>query len=366
MPSLMMGAGLERHRARHRLRPVRQPLGVFAAIAPFNFPSMVPLWFLPFAIATGNTFVLKPSEQVPLSQQRIFELLDELRFPPGVVNPVNGAQGRRQRLCEHHDVAGVSFVGSTPVASHVYRAATHGQARPGPRRREELHRHDRDATGTSRSRNIVDSSLGCAGQRCLAGASSSASGDAYGDAASARPAAREGQGRRRRRAAASRWARSSARAHKDKVLGYIEKGVARARCSSSTGAASRSKAARRATSRADRSSTRSRPEMAIAREEIFGPVLCVLQAKTLADAIAHRQAHPLRQRGVDLHDERQLARALHQGVDAAMVGVNIGVAAPMASSPSAARRTASSATSKPTAATASLLHAEQDRYQRWW
>ena len=99
----------------------RQPMGVFGAIAPFNFPSMVPLWFLPYAIATGNTFVLKPTEQVPLSQRRIFELLEGC-VPPGVVNIVNGGGDVVNGLCEHPDIEGVSFVGSTPVARHVYRA----------------------------------------------------------------------------------------------------------------------------------------------------------------------------------------------------------------------------------------------------
>src|ERR1035437_924071 len=124
MPSLMMGSGLEDIARGIDCDVHRQPLGVLALSAPFNSPAMVPLWFLPFAVATGNPFVLKPSELVPLSQKRIFELLESC-VPPGVVNVVNGGADVVNGFCEHPDVRGVSFVGSTPVARYVYRRATH-------------------------------------------------------------------------------------------------------------------------------------------------------------------------------------------------------------------------------------------------
>src|SRR5581483_489250 len=97
--------------------------GVFCAITPFNFPSMVPLWFLPFAVACGNTFVLKPSEQVPLSQVRIFELLQEANFPPGVLNLVNGSRAAVNGLLDHKGIKGISFVGSAATAKYVYSRA---------------------------------------------------------------------------------------------------------------------------------------------------------------------------------------------------------------------------------------------------
>ncbi|HET7323152.1 MAG TPA: aldehyde dehydrogenase family protein, partial [Halococcus sp.] len=102
---------------------VRKPLGVFATITPFNFPAMIPLWFLPYAVATGNTFVLKPSEKTPLTAKYIFDLLDEAGFPDGVVNLVNGSVDTVTAILEHDDVEGVSFVGSTPVAKHIYETA---------------------------------------------------------------------------------------------------------------------------------------------------------------------------------------------------------------------------------------------------
>src|SRR5262245_55041128 len=121
IPTLMMGQSLSDVATAIDCQTIRQPLGVFAAITPFNFPPMVPLWFLPYAIATGNTFILKPSEQVPLSQKKIFELIHQIGLPPGVVNLVNGGKDVVNAFCTHKQIAGVSFVGSTPVAKHVYR-----------------------------------------------------------------------------------------------------------------------------------------------------------------------------------------------------------------------------------------------------
>ena len=122
-PSLLMGQSLEDIASGIDCESVRQPMGVFACIAPFNFPAMVPLWFYPFAVACGNTFVCKPSEQVPLSQKLIFELIHEAGFPPGVLNLVNGDKEAVDAILTHELVRGVSFVGSSPVAEYVYETA---------------------------------------------------------------------------------------------------------------------------------------------------------------------------------------------------------------------------------------------------
>ncbi|MCG8566615.1 MAG: aldehyde dehydrogenase family protein, partial [Desulfobacterales bacterium] len=98
----------------------RQPMGVFAAIAPYNFPAMVPWWFLPYALVTGNTFVLKPSEQVPMTQAKVFDIIDEVGFPEGVVNTVNGSRDVVNAILDHPDLEGASFVGSTPTAQYIY------------------------------------------------------------------------------------------------------------------------------------------------------------------------------------------------------------------------------------------------------
>src|SRR5205085_9992381 len=124
-PSLMMGYGLEQIATNVDSTVFRQPLGVVAAITPFNFPAMVPLWFLPFAVATGNCVIVKPSEQVPLSARMLFTLLEKCDIPAGVVSLVNGGRDVVEAICDHPGIRAVSFVGSTPVAKAVYQRGTH-------------------------------------------------------------------------------------------------------------------------------------------------------------------------------------------------------------------------------------------------
>ena len=128
IPMMMQGYNLENVARGIDELMFRQPLGVVAAITPFNFPAMIPLWFLPYAVACGNTFILKPSERVPLSIVRIMELIKEAGFPDGVVNAVNGGKPTVDALLDHPDVKAISFVGSTPVARYIYaRAAASGK-----------------------------------------------------------------------------------------------------------------------------------------------------------------------------------------------------------------------------------------------
>ena len=148
---------------------IRQPLGVVAAITPFNFPGMIPFWFLPYAIATGNTFVLKPSERVPLTMMRVFELLDQIGLPKGVVSLVNGGKAVVDALLDHPKVRAVSFVGSTPIAKYVYaRAAANGKRAQcqGGAKNHVIVLPDADMKMATQI--ISDSAFGCAGQRCLA------------------------------------------------------------------------------------------------------------------------------------------------------------------------------------------------------
>src|SRR3954447_11844897 len=149
---------------------IRQPVGVCAAIVPFNFPAMVPFWFLPFAIACGNTFILKPSEQVPLTQRIAFEVLDGLGLPPGVVNLVNGGREIVEGILDHAGIDAVSFVGSAPVAKLVYeRAARAGkrvQALGGAKNHMVVMP---DAVVEPTVGGIIGSAFGAAGQRCMAG-----------------------------------------------------------------------------------------------------------------------------------------------------------------------------------------------------
>ena len=123
IPTMMQGYNLEDVARGIDEMMIRQPLGVVAAITPFNFPGMIPFWFLPYAIATGNTFVLKPSERVPLTMVRVFELLEQIGLPKGVVTLINGGKAVVDALLDHPKVRGISFVGSTPIAKYVYSRA---------------------------------------------------------------------------------------------------------------------------------------------------------------------------------------------------------------------------------------------------
>jgi malonate-semialdehyde dehydrogenase (acetylating)/methylmalonate-semialdehyde dehydrogenase len=169
IPSLMQGYNLEDVASGIDEIMIRQPLGVVAAITPFNFPAMVPLWFLPYAIACGNTFVLKPSERVPLTARRVFELLHETGLPKGVVNLVVGAKPAVDALLKHPDVRAISFVGSTPVAKYVYAEGCAAGKRvqcQGGAKNHVVILPDADLEMTARI--VSDSAFGCAGQRCLA------------------------------------------------------------------------------------------------------------------------------------------------------------------------------------------------------
>lgn len=169
MPSMIQGynnediaSGIDEHM-------FRQPLGVVTAITPFNFPGMIPLWFLPYAVATGNTFVLKPSEKVPMTTAKLFELIEEAGFPKGVIQLVNGSKDTVDALLDHPLVRAVSFVGSTPVAQYIYSRATANGKRAqcqGGAKNPVLIMPDADMDTATRI--MADSAFGCAGQRCLA------------------------------------------------------------------------------------------------------------------------------------------------------------------------------------------------------
>jgi malonate-semialdehyde dehydrogenase (acetylating)/methylmalonate-semialdehyde dehydrogenase len=169
IPTLMQGYNLEDVARGIDESMFRQPLGVVAVITPFNFPAMIPLWFLPYAIACGNTLVLKPSERVPFSITRITELIEQTGLPRGVVNLVNGGKPAVDALLDHPAVQAVSFVGSSPVARYIYaRASANGkrvQCQGGAKNHVVvLPDADRETT----TQIVADSAYGCAGQRCLA------------------------------------------------------------------------------------------------------------------------------------------------------------------------------------------------------
>nr|MDQ3348314.1 aldehyde dehydrogenase family protein [Acidobacteriota bacterium] len=180
-PSLIQGYNSEDIASGIDEMMIRQPLGVCAIIAPFNFPGMIPFWFLPYAIACGNTVVLKPSERVPLTMQKVFRLLEVLSLPAGVVNLVNGGRDAVNAILDHPTIRSVSFVGSSSTARHVYsRGAAAGKRMQcqGGAKNPVIVMPDADMT--SASEIIADSAFGCAGQRCLASSLAVTVGDALG------------------------------------------------------------------------------------------------------------------------------------------------------------------------------------------
>ena len=169
IPSLMQGSNNEDIAAGIDEHMIRQPLGVVAAITPFNFPAMIPFWFMPYALAAGNCFILKPSERVPLSSNKLFHLLEAAGFPRGVVQLVNGGKETVNALLDHAAIRGISFVGSTPTARYIYgRAAANGKRAQcqGGAKNPVVVMPDADMEMTTKI--LADSAFGCAGQRCLA------------------------------------------------------------------------------------------------------------------------------------------------------------------------------------------------------
>ncbi len=199
MPSLMMGDSLNDVAAGIDCKTIRQPIGVCAGITPFNFPAMVPMWMYPFAIACGNTFVLKPSEKVPLTPTLAIELLHEAGLPPGVLNLIHGGKEAVDALLHHPLVRAVSFVGSTPVAKYIYTTAAAEGKRVqalGGAKNHLVVMPDADMPKTVEA--IIGSAFGAAGERCLAGSVLVPVGDAAGPLLDLLVKRTQGAGRRRR------------------------------------------------------------------------------------------------------------------------------------------------------------------------
>jgi malonate-semialdehyde dehydrogenase (acetylating) / methylmalonate-semialdehyde dehydrogenase len=330
-PSLMQGLALEDVASGIDSSFVRQPMGVFAAITPFNFPAVVPMWFLPHAIACGNTFVLKPSERVPLSQMRMFELLHDAGVPEGVVNMVHGGKDAVDAILDHPGIAGVSFVGSSPVAHYIYRRGAERGKRVqalGGAKNFVLVMPDADM---ARAASVsTESCFGCAGERCLANSVVLGVGEAY-DAIVSRlvdEAKRIVVGDGSEPGVTMGPVISAA--HREKVLGYIEKGLAEGATLALDGRGYRHPKHPEGYYLGPSIFTDVKADMTIAREEIFGPVLCVMRAKDFDEAVEIVRAHDLGNASSIFTLSGKWAREYRWRVEPSMLGVNIGVAAPMA------------------------------------
>src|SRR5689334_1554543 len=275
IPQTMQGRVLENVATAVDTETFRQPVGVCAAIAPFNFPAMVPFWFLPFAIACGNTFILKPSEQVPLTQELIFNLLHEHGgLPDGVVNLVNGSVDVVNGILDHPGIDAVSFVGSATVARYVYeRAAAAGkrvQALGGAKNHMVVMP---DAVMDETVGNIIGSAFGAAGQRCMAGSVVVAVGDAKVPLMERLVARAEGLRLGDGMDPGTDVGPVVSGPARDRIRGWIDRAVAEgARLAVGGGAPGGPEGGSYVGPTILDDVT---PDMAVAREEVFGPVLCV-------------------------------------------------------------------------------------------
>jgi malonate-semialdehyde dehydrogenase (acetylating) / methylmalonate-semialdehyde dehydrogenase len=329
VPTTLQGRVLEDVSRAVDAETVRQPVGVCAAIVPFNFPAMVPFWFLPFAIGCGNAFVLKPSEQVPMTQQIAFEVMDSLELPPGVVNLVNGGRAVVESILDHPGIDAVSFVGSAPVARLVYeRAARAGkrvQALGGAKNHMVVMP---DAVIDRTVAGIVGSAFGAAGQRCMAGSVVVCVGEAHAALMEPLRAAtahlRVGDGL----AQETDVGPLISDAARERALAWIDTGLEEGATLAVDGRAAGGGLAGAYLGPTILDAVT--PTMAVAREEIFGPVLSVVRAATLEQAIEIVNGSRFGNGASIFTESGAAVRRFRHDVGAGMVGVNIGVAAPVA------------------------------------
>lgn len=305
----------------------RRALGVFACIAPFNFPAMVPFWFWPFAVAAGNTYIIKPSELVPLTQTRMMELIHEAGFPKGVINMVQGGKETANALLKHPLIKGISFVGSTPVAKHIYSTGTANgkrvQALGGAKNCLVILP---DAPMEKSVQAMIESCYGCAGERCLAGSVLVGVGPAY-------PKMRE---------LAIKYAKeivvgdgldpkvtmgpvATAQA-KQRILNDIELAIKEG-CELVLDG--RPHASKKGNFIGPTIFDNIKPDSIIATKEIFGPVIGLMQVKTLDEAIELINSSNYGNTASLFTSNGAATRYFIQKVHPSMLGINVGVPAPM-------------------------------------
>jgi len=330
IPSLMQGYNLEDIAAGIDEIMIRQPLGVVAAITPFNFPAMVPLWFLPYAIACGDAFILKPSERVPLSPELIFQLLEQTGLPPGVVTLVHGAKPAVDGLLDHPDVKAISFVGSTPVAKYIYvRSAENGkrvQCQGGAKNYVVVMP---DADMDVVTRTLTESAFGCAGQRCLAVSVAVAvgeSGPLQSRLVEAAQSLRVGNGLER----GVQMGPVITRESKTRIESLIAAGASEGAVILVDGRNPRIAGGNGGNFLKPTILDNVAATGALGNTEIFGPVLSLAHSKTLDDAIEIIARSPYGNAASIFTTSGASARRFRYDAAAGNIGVNLGVAAPMA------------------------------------
>lgn len=334
VPFLMRNDGVEDISSGIDETTIRQPVGVFAAITPFNFPMMVPLWFLPTAIVCGNTYVVKPSPQTPISMELMYELLDELDLPEGVVNLVQGGKEASLAVMEHPGIAGVSFVGSSPIAKLVYETCTrHGkrvQAQGGAKNYIAVMP---DANIEASVKNIMGAAYGCAGQRCLAAAVVVGVGDAYekvrDELAKQAAALRVGYGLDE----TTQMGTVISHDAKVRIEGMVAEGLKDGAELILDGRGCVVEGYEEGSFVGPTIISDVKPDMLVAKEEIFGPVLSIMHADDFDQAVDMINQSRYGNAASIFTSNGRYAREFKYRVNAGNIGVNIGVAAPSASFP---------------------------------
>lgn len=334
IPSLMMGYNAEDVAVEIDEMVVRQPMGVFFTLAPFNFPSMVPLWFLPTAVATGNTFILKPSPIAPLSSMKLFELIDEIGFPDGVINMVHGDIDSANTLLDSPETKGVSFVGSTPVGKIVYeRAAANGkraQIQAGAKN-FLLVMPDADLERTAAA--LMTSCYGCAGERCLAGAVILAMEEIHDSLVKilveSAKMIRVGNGLEE---GVHMGPVITAKA-KARTIDFIERALKEGARLLVDGRDVKVEGHPNGFFVGPTIFDNVKPDMCIAQEEIFGPVMSIVKVKSYEEALEIIDANPYGNAASIFTSSGKWARKFGYEVVAGNVGINIGIAAPVAHFP---------------------------------
>lgn len=312
---------------------IRQPLGVCACIAPFNFPGMIPFWFLPYALACGNTFILKPSEKVPLTMMKVFELMEEIDLPKGVINLVHGGKETVDALLQHEDIKAVSFVGSSAVAKYIYsQAAANGkrvQAQGGAKNPVVILP---DADLDMSIQIVTDSVFGCAGQRCLAASNIIT----VGDSGRIKEALYESAKKRKTGFGLEETMEMGpviSQESRTRIESLIQKGVSEGGRVLLDG--------RNAKIDGFEKGNFIRPTILdglplggeVIRTEIFGPVMSLIELKTVDDALAFINGGRYGNMACLFTSSGANARKFRNQANAGNIGINIGVAAPMAQFP---------------------------------
>ncbi len=331
IPSLMLGYIAEDIAPTIDLQAINEPLGVFCMVPAFNFPALVPLEYMPYAVACGNTYIVKPSTKVPITQTKIFELIDQIGLPPGVVNMVHGSRDVVDGLLEHPDVKGLSFVGSSPVGKLLYeKAAKYGKRAQcaGGAKNHFVVMPDADLDLTVNA--MLSSFFGCSGQRCLAGAVAVPVGDIYEPLreklVKSASKIKVGYGLEE----GVQMGALVSKEHMETVLGFVDKGIEEGAKLLLDGRNVKVDGYPDGAFIGPTIFDEVTPDMTIAQEEIFGPVACIIRSEDFDEALKLIEGSRFGHSALIFTSSGYWAREFRYRAPCGNIGINVGIAATQA------------------------------------